>query len=141
MNIMIKLPNLKEIMISITDVKQQLSEVVNRKMTKVIMKNNEPVSIIMPYSDYLSISENITESQNIIKGIGQDITMNNGVQMMVGVETSGEQIEIKTYIKMKTSGEYKLHHTLFLSQPRLEQSLTIDEQLALYGFNEMKEEK
>lgn len=132
-----KLPNLKDLMISISEVKQQLSEVVNKKMTKVIVKNNEPVSIIMPYTDYIQMAEKVLDNQNLIKGIGQDITLSNGVQIMVLVETSmdktkSEEIAVKTYVKMKTSGDYKLHYTLYLNNPNVESTMTIEEIIKKY---------
>lgn len=141
--IKMKIPNLKELMISISELKKELSEIISKKMTKVIIKNNEPVSIIMPYSEYVKINENIEDNQKLLNEIGQDITLSNGVQIKVCVETGinkpfDEDIAIKTYIKMKTSGEYKLHYTLHLSPPSKEQTLTIEEQLKSYEMDAQK---
>ena len=47
--------NLEKMMISISEIKKQLSEVVNDKLTKIIMKNNSPVSVIMPYDEYVKL--------------------------------------------------------------------------------------
>lgn len=124
-----KIPNLTELMISLTDFKKQISDIVSKKSTKVIIKNNEPVSIFMPYSEYLSMSE-------IIKATGEDITLSNGVVIKVCVEQEENQIAIKTYLKMKTSGDYKLHFTQYLGNPTVEQTLTTEELFAHYSSKE-----
>ncbi|PLS19237.1 prevent-host-death family protein [Bacillus sp. M6-12] len=120
-----KLPNLKELMISLTDFKKQIPDIITKKSTKVIIKNNEPVSIFMPYEQYLSMNE-------VIKATGEDITLSNGVVVKVCVEQEDNQIAIKTYLKMKTSGEYKLHFTQYLGNPNVEQTLTTEELVAHY---------
>lgn len=123
------IPNLTELMISLTDFKKQVSDIVSKKSTKVIIKNNEPVSIFMPYSEYVS-------SADTIKATGEDITLSNGVIIKVCVETEKDQLAIKTYVKMKTSGEYKLHFTQYMSNPNVEQTLTNEEVMKSYGFTD-----
>lgn len=123
-------------MVSLTDFKKQIPDIISKKQTKVIVKNNEPVSVFMPYSEYLSM-------ENIIKSTGEDITLPNGVTIKVCVEIEEKDgfkgdIVIKTYIKMKTSGEYKLHFTQYLGSPDVTQTLTTEELLQEYGFKNNK---
>lgn len=127
-----KMPNLSDLMVSVSDFKKQLSEIISKKKTKIIVKNNEPVSAIIPYDDYVEMNQNIEETQMLLKRVGQDVTLSNGVQIMVVVDMGDKKygddnIVIKTFIKMKTSGDYKLHHTLRLSSPREEETLTLEE--------------
>lgn len=134
-----KILNLSELMISLSDFKSQLSEIVSNKKTKVILKNNEPVSVIMPYDEYVALNENVGDTKKLLKRVGQDITLNNDVQVMVCVELGTDKyapddMAVKTYLKMKTSGDYKLHHTLHLSPPSIEQTLTIEELMDYYKF-------
>lgn len=128
-----KFENLKDVLISITDVKTQLGNIVKNKLTKVIIKNNEPVSVIMPYEDYVKITEQVGDNQSFLAPIGQDMTLENGVQIMVGVESNGNQIGIKLFRKMKTSGDYKLHHTFYISAPRVEDTYTTQELLDMHS--------
>lgn len=130
--------NLNELMVSVTDLKKELSKIIANNLTKIIVRNNKPVSILMPYSDYLNINKNEEILQNKISQTGDDITLPNGVQMKVCVETPSEEsergeVEINTYIKMKTSGEYKLHYTLRLSTPNENQNLTNEEIIEAYS--------
>ena len=140
-----KMPNLSDLIMSISDLKKDLSKVVSDKLTKVIVKNNAPVSIIMPYDKYLSLNENNLNLKGIVNSTGEDITLSNGVQFKVLVETINEEsgkegIEIKTYVKMKTSGEYKLYHTLGLGAINVSQTLTNEEIVKMYEES-MSEEK
>lgn len=123
-----KMPNLSEIMVSITDFKKELSEIIKQKQTKVIVKNNEPVSIIMPYEDYVS-------GQQAIQATGDVIRLSNGVDIKVLVEEENGAIVTKTYLKMKNSNEFKLHFTHSMSNPSVEQTLTNEELFAQYDFN------
>lgn len=123
--------NLSELMISLTEFKKQISEVISKKATKVIIKNNEPVSIFMPYSEYVSMA-------GMVHATGEDITLSNGVVIKVCVETEKDQLAVKTYVKMKTSGEYKLHFTNYISNPNVEQTLTNEEMMMAHGFNSQK---
>ncbi|WP_300449452.1 hypothetical protein [Fusobacterium sp.] len=118
--------NLEEIMIGISEFKKNVSEIINNKMTRIIMKNNKPMSIIMPYEEY-----NFLKNNKNIGNLGQDITLDNGVQMKIEInrtnEKSDNRIEIEVYIKMKTSNEYKLYSTQILTCPRIESTYTQDE--------------
>ncbi|HHT7008671.1 TPA: type II toxin-antitoxin system Phd/YefM family antitoxin [Bacillus cereus] len=123
-----KIPNLHQLIISLTDFKKKITDIINKKETKVVMKNNEPIAVFMPYSEYHSID-------NQIKATGEDITLPNGVQIKVVVDTNDDKyshndISIKTYVKMKTSGEYKLFYTQYLSAPHEESTLTTEEYIA-----------
>ena len=122
-----KLQNLENIMISISEIKKQLSEVVNKKMTKIIVKNNTPVSVVLPYEDYMNLTKDIKDIQIQLKSVGQEITLANGVQIMVCVEHTQKDVIIKTFKKMKTSGDYKLHFTQSMGLPSYEETLTTDE--------------
>lgn len=122
-----KLPNLENVMISISEIKKQLSEVVNKSMTKVIVKNNMPVSVIMPYDNYVEMTKNENDFQTQLKSVGQEVTLSNGVQVMVCVEHTQDEIIIKTFKKMKTTGDYKLHFTQRMSHPSYEETLTTEE--------------
>lgn len=121
------MPNLKELMVSLSEFKKQASDIINSKLTKVIVKNNEPVSVIMPYGDYLALTEDVEDVQRMMRATGEEITLSNGVKIMVLVETDNENIIIKTYTKMKTSGEYKPYFTHYLSNPSVTQTLTTEE--------------
>jgi len=75
-----KIQNLENLMVSASEVKVELPEIMAKKMTKVIVKNNTPVSVIMPYDEYVAMNENIEDGQRQLARVGQDITLNNGVQ-------------------------------------------------------------
>lgn len=122
-----KINNLENLMISISEVKKKLSEVINDRMTKIIVKNNTPVSVIMPYTEYTELLNEKNEKQQNLQSVGQEITLKNGVKVMVCVEHTDEDIIIKTFKKMKTSGDYKLHFTQTMSIPSYEETLTTDE--------------
>lgn len=134
-----KIPNLKEIMISLTDFKKQLSEIMTTKQTKIIVKNNEPTTIVMPYDDYVILNNNIDNFQNEINSVGESIILSNGVEVkvVVTVEKKGnyEDLVTKMYIKMKTSGEWKEHHSYSMSAPSYEQTLTTQEIMENYQQN------
>lgn len=127
--------NLKNLMISISDFKTQLSDIIKNKLTKVIVKNNEPVAVIIPYEEYIENLKNVEESKNLLGRIGKDITLDNGVQMMISIGKDDRGICIKTFIKMKTSGDYKLYFTQYLGNPTIEQTLTTDEIIQKYKKN------
>lgn len=134
-----KIPNLKEIMISLTDFKKQLSEIMTTKQTKIIVKNNEPTTIVMPYDDYVILNNNIDNFQNAINSVGESIILSNGVEVkvVVTVDKKGnyEDLVTKTYIKMKTSGEWKEHYSHSMSAPAYEQTLTTQEIMEYYQQN------
>lgn len=122
-----RINNLENLMISISEVKKKLSEVINEKMTKIIVKNNTPVSVIMPYTDYTELLEGKNDLQQKLQSVGQEITLKNGVKIMVCVENTDKDVIIRTFKKMKTSGDYKLHFTQTMSIPSYEETLTTDE--------------
>ena len=125
--------NLKDLMISISEFKVQMSEIIKNKVTKVIVKNNEPVAVIMPYAEYI---ERAKDSERI-EQIGQDITLQNGVQMMVTVsKEKDDSLCIKTYVKMKTTGDYKLHFTHHIAMPTIESTMTTKEIIEFYERND-----
>lgn len=122
-----KIPNLSEIMVSITDFKKDLSDIIKKRQTKVIVKNNEPVSIIMPYDEYVS-------GEQAIRGTGEVIRLSNGVDVKVLVAEENGSVVTKTYLKMKNSDEFKLHFTHSMSNPSVEQTMTNEELFAQYNF-------
>lgn len=125
--------NLKDLMISISELKVQMSEIIKNKVTKVIVKNNEPVAVIIPYAEYI---ERAKDSERI-EQIGQDITLQNGVQMMVTVsKEKDDSLCIKTYVKMKTTGDYKLHFTHHIGTPTIESTMTTKEIIEFYERND-----
>ena len=110
-----------------------MSEIIKNKVTKVIVKNNEPVAVIMPYAEYI---ERAKDSERI-EQIGQDITLQNGVQMMVTVsKEKDDSLCIKTYVKMKTTGDYKLHFTHHIGMPTIESTMTTKEIIEFYERND-----
>lgn len=121
------IPNLTDLMISVTDFKKQIADIMKNKKTKVIIRNNEPVSIIMPYEEYRDMSGSI-------KATGEPFVLPNGVVMKVLVEMESEQIAIKQYIQMKSTGEWKLHFTQYMGHPRPEVAMTNEEIIASYQF-------
>ena len=128
-----KLQNLNELMISASDVKKELPEIMSNQITKLIVKNNVPVSVIMPYSDYLTMAVNDNEEEIISKMImmGQGFTMNNGVEVLVtagiGGTFSKDDLVIKVFHKMKNSDDLKLFHTFNIGSPSIELTMTTDE--------------
>lgn len=126
------IPNLTDLMISVTDFKKQIADIMKNKKTKVIVRNNEPVSIIMPYADYQDMT-------GAIKSTGEPFVLPNGVVMKVLVEVEPEQIAIKQYIQMKSTGEWKLHFTQYMGQPRPETAMTNEEIMASYQFRKEQE--
>lgn len=135
--------NFENLMIGLSEVKNTLSEVVNNGLTKIIVKNNKPVSVLVPYEEYKVLESKAKEGDEIIGRVGNDITLDNGVQIMVTVSKSGindSGIAIKTFIKMKTSGDYKLHFTQYIPNPSVESTYT-PEELAEISINRYKEGK
>lgn len=126
------IPNLTDLMISVTDFKKQIADIMNQKKTKVIVRNNEPVSIILPYEEYRDMS-------GAIKATGEPFVLPNGVIMKVLVEVENEQIAIKQYIKMKSTAEWKLHFTQYMGHPRPEETMTNDEIMKSYQISKEKE--
>lgn len=125
--------NLKDLMISISEFKIQISEIIKNKVTKVIVKNNEPVAVIMPYDEYIHNIEVAKDSEIIMGQMGQDITLQNGVQMMVTVSKEEDSsLCIKTYVKMKITGDYKLHFTHHIGMPTIESTMTTKEIIEFY---------
>ena len=127
------IPNLTDLMISVTDFKKQIADIMKNKKTKVIVRNNEPVSIIIPYEEYRDMA-------NAFKATGEPFVLSNGVVMKVLVEIENEQIAIKQYIQMKSTGEWKLHFTQYMGQPRPETAMTNEEIMASYQFRQEKEQ-
>lgn len=121
------LGNLKDLMIGITDLKKNLADIIKENKTKVIIRNNEPVSILMPYDEFVS-------NQQGIRVAGEEFELSNGVKVKVLVEEVNGCIETKTYIKMKSSEEYKLHFNHAMSNPSVEQTLTTEELVQHYSL-------
>lgn len=67
------------------------------------------------------------EVQTELKSVGQEITLKNGVKVMIVVEDNENELVIKTFKKMKSSGDYRLHFTQGMSVPSYENTLTTDE--------------
>lgn len=135
--------NFENLMIGLSEVKNTLSEVVNNGLTKIIVKNNKPVSVLVPYEEYKVLESKAKEGDEIIGRVGNDITLDNGVQIMVTVSKGGindSGIAIKTFVKMKTSGDYKLHFTQYIPNPSVESTYTPQE-LAEISINRYKEGK
>lgn len=131
--------NLKDLTIGISQCKAQLSEIIKGQTKKVVMKNNEPVAVVIPYDEYTKMKQNSDESKKIMGRLGQDIVLNNGVQIMVNVVKEGDSdVVIKTYVKMKTSGEYKLFFSQYFTQPSIDETLTIDEIIERMNSNNTK---
>lgn len=127
--------NLEDVMIGVSEFKAKVNEIINNKLSKIIVKNNKPVSVVLPYEEYIALKEQAEDSKNILGRMGQDITLDNGVQVMVAVSKDDSGICTKTYIKMKTSGDYKLHFTHHLSNPNIESTYTTEELV-----NQMRDE-
>jgi len=132
-----KIQNLDNLMVSASEVKKELPEIMTKQMTKVIVKNNTPVSVIMPYTEYIAMNEGRLEEQKQLSEIGEDMTLVNGVQVKIvaeqGSSFSADDLVIKLYVKMKSSGDYKLHFTYNMCPPSREQTLTIEELTKYYS--------
>lgn len=139
-----KINNLENVMVSASEVKIELSEIMSKKMTKVILKNNTPVSVIMPYDEYVAINESADENKKRIVKMGQNFTMNNGVEIMViagiGSSFSDDDLSIKMFYKMKESDDFRLFHTFSIGSPSIELTMTPDD-LREYYSNKMKNEE
>lgn len=135
--------NFENLIIGLSEVKNTLSEVINKNLTKIIVKNNKPVSVLVPYEEYKVLESKAKEGEDIIGRLGQDITLDNGVQVMVTVskgDLNDSGIAIKTFVKMKTSGTYKLHFTQYLPNPSIE-SIYTPEELVEMSMKKYKEDK
>lgn len=119
--------NLQDLMIGVSDFKAKVNEIINNRLTKIIVKNNSPVSVVLPYDEYIALKEQAEEGKNIIGRMGQDITLDNGVQIMATISKEDGGFCIKNYIKMKTSGDYKLDFTQHHCTPSIESTYTINE--------------
>jgi len=126
-------------MMGISEVKKELSEIVSKEMTKVIVKNNVPVSVIMPYADYVTMNENNVENKDRLAKFGQTFTMENGVEVMVvaGIDIGDSAISkdcltMKMFYKMKNSDDLKLFHTFNIGAPSLESTYTSKEHWDMY---------
>lgn len=124
--------NLQGLMIGVSEFKSKLNEIINNRLTKIIMKNNVPMSVVLPYDEYVALKEQAKEGQNIIGRMGQDITLDNGVQIMTTIAKEDEGFCIKYYIKMKTSGEYKLEFTHHHCNPSPDSNCTEAERFAMF---------
>jgi len=132
-----KIQNLDGLMVSASDVKKELPEIMSKQMTKVIVKNNVPVSVIMPYDEYVAMNENQEETKNRMIRMGQNFTMDNGVEVMVvaGIGDSGFSrggLSIRMFYKMKNSDDLKLFHTFNISSPSVEGTYTSKEMWDMY---------
>ena len=61
----------------------------------------------------------------------KNITLENGLVIGVDLENDKNELIIKTYIKMKTTGDYKLYHTMHLGNIKKDEGLTLTEQMLL----------
>jgi len=132
-----RIDNLENLMVGISEVKKELPEIVSKQMTKVIVKNNVPVSVIMPYDEYVTLNENQEENKNRIVRMGQNFTMHNGVDVMVvaGINVGGfsnNDLSIKMFYKMKNTDDLKLFHTFNISTPSIEGTYTSKEMWDMY---------
>lgn len=125
-------PKLKDVMISLSEFKKELSSLIEKQVTKIVVKNNEPVAVLMSYDDY----ENLLDGR---KSPGEVFSLTNGVKVKVIVEEENGNLVTRTYIQMKSSDEFKLHFTHSMSNPSVEQTLTTEELVASYGFNKEEE--
>ena len=126
-----KIQNLDGLMVSASEVKKELPEIMTKQMTKVIVKNNVPVSVIMPYDEYIAINENQEETKTLMIKMGQNFTMNKGVEVMViagvGIGNFEDDLCIKMFYKMNNSDELKLFHTFNIGSPNVESTYTNQE--------------
>ena len=114
--------NLKEVMISVSDFKSKLSEIIKENLTKIIVKNNEPVAVIMPYSEYVKKIEGV--EQSLLGTVGQELTLDNGVQIVISAGKDKEGFFIKTFAKINPSDDYKLYCTQYMNNPNGDQILS-----------------
>lgn len=142
-----KIQNLDGLMVSASDVKKELPEIMTKQMTKVIVKNNVPVSVIMPYDEYVAMNENQEETKIRMVRMGQNFTMDNGVEVLVvaGIGIGGfsdGDLSMKMFYKMKNSDDLKLFHTFNISAPSIESTYTSKEMWDMYeAKNKNKELK
>lgn len=115
--------NLDELLISISDFKTHLSEIIKDKQTRVIVKNNRPVSVIMPYGEYIRESI-ISDTENGMEN-GREMLLSNGVKVKVVVSLDAEngKVVTKVWAKSRYSSGYKLNHAFHLGYPSVESTL------------------
>lgn len=126
-----RFPKLRDVMISLSEFKKEVSNLIEKKATKIIVKNNEPVAVMMSYDDY----EDLLSGH---KTPGETFILSNGVKVKIVVTEENEEIVTKTYIQMKNSDEFKLFFTHGMTIPKVEQTLTPEELVASYEIGEDK---
>ena len=139
-----KIQNLDGLMVSASEVKKELPEIMTKQMTKVIVKNNAPISVIMPYDEYVAMNENQEETKSRMVRMGQNFIMNNGVEVMVvagvGIGNFEDDLCIKMFYKMKNSDELKLFHTFNIGSPSVESTYTNQEMWNIYEAKNKEKE-
>jgi len=139
-----KIQNLDGLMVSASEVKKELPEIMAKQMTKVIVKNNAPVSVIMPYDEYIAMNENQEETKSRMVRMGKNFTMNNGVEVMViagvGIGNFEDDLCLKMFYKMKNSDELKLFHTFNIGTPSIEGTYTNKEMWEMYEAKNKEKE-
>jgi len=139
-----KIQNLDGLMVSASEVKKELPEIMTKQLTKVIVKNNAPISVIMPYDEYVAMNENQEENKTRMVRMGQNFTMGNGVEVMViagvGIGNFEDDLCIKMFYKMKNSDELKLFHTFNIGAPSVESTYTNQEMWDMYEAKNKEKE-
>lgn len=127
--------NLKNL-ISISEAKKQLSNIVNGHSSKIIVKNNKPVSVIIPFEEYVNIYEKMETKQLLLNDVGEVITLESGVQVKTLIDILGNNIEVKLYKKMQTSEQFEIYHTFTISGPSIESTYTTEELIEKYTMEQ-----
>lgn len=114
-------------MIGITELKKNLSYVVDNSEKMLIVKNNTPVSVLVPYGEYIILSATndevkklMIETNERMVRMGQDIDL-EGLQVLVTTEVGGmfgsKDLVLKTHYKIPGTDDYRHYHTFSLGRP------------------------
>lgn len=59
-----RIQDLESLLMNISDVRAKIAEIVENRQTKVIVKNNVPKSVIMPYDEYVELMNKVEGLDN-----------------------------------------------------------------------------
>ena len=59
-----KIQDLESLLMNVSDVRAKIAEIIENRQTKVIVKNNVPKSVIMPYDEYVELMNKIEQLES-----------------------------------------------------------------------------
>lgn len=117
--------NLKEATVGASEVKRELSDIMTEEQTRIIMKNNKPTSVIMPYSKYVQLVASDEKRDELIQDFGTEVNMGNGTVMTVVASKTTDfggrpELVVRVLYKTEHHSQYVEHYTMRLNAPFLE---------------------